>query len=298
MNGIRTRYLTGLLLLGSLSCSLSYAESPKEEAVVHGPQTLQLGKDLLTVKLPSNYIFVKEEAAKAFMKERGSSPEGLLGLFGSELKDQKWLVICRFEDCGYVNDDDAGKLNPDEILNSYKEGTKEQNESRKEHGLSPIYVGSWTEKPRYNKDKHQVVWAIQVKEEDRADAPVVGVNYNTRILGRRGVLSMNLVTEPDSLEHDKPSVQTLLDSTAFVKGQTYADFQPGKDKSAGYGLAGLVLGGGALAAAAKFGIFGAAWKWILAGVFAMKKFLIIIVAAAGALIAKFFRKKKPPESEP
>ena len=202
-----------------------------------------------------------------------------------------YFIVCRFEDVGYVKDDDADKLNADEILNSYKEGTAQQNEERKESGLTPIYVGGWAEKPYYDKALHHVVWAIEVKDADSTSAPVVSVNYNTRILGRKGVLSLNLVTDPKELAKGKLKVNDLLQRTSFIKGQTYAEYVPGTDKSAGYGLAGLILGGGAMAAAAKFGVLGAFWKWGLAMLLVMKKFLIVGLAGLGALISKFFKKK-------
>lgn len=261
-------------------------------------QHVVLGDKLAEMDLTPEFIFVGPEKATAFLKEQGSSGEGVLGLIAPADEKDSYLVICRFEDVGYVNDDDAEKLNANDILNSYKEGTSEQNEERKELKLPPIFVGDWAEKPRYEKAKHQVVWAIEVKDEDSATAPVSSVNYNTRMLGRRGVLSMNLVTDPKNLNSDKPKVVKLLNSTNFIKGQTYAEYVPGKDKSAGFGIAGLILGGGAMAAAAKFGVFGVLWKWGLAAVLILKKFLIVGVLAVGGLLSKFFKKKPTDESTP
>jgi uncharacterized membrane-anchored protein len=193
---------------------------------------------------------------------------------------------------GYVNDDDAAKLDAAAILNTYKEGTAEENEKRKEEGMAPIYVGGWAETPRYEKSKHQVIWALQVKDEDSPKAPVVTINYNTRILGRKGVLSLNLVTDPGYLDQNKIKTAALLNQTAFVKGNSYEEYQPGKDKSSGLGLTGLILGGGALAAAAKFGILGGLWKWAIGLLLLAKKFIIILIAAAAAAISKFFRGRK------
>lgn len=257
-------------------------------------QTIILGDKLATVNLPPNFIFVEEAPAKEFLKAQGSGGEGVLGIIAPP-KDstEDYFVVCRFEDVGYVNDDDADKLNANDILNSYKEGTKEQNEERQELNLPPIYVGGWAESPHYDKQDHHVIWAIQIKDEDSESAPVAGINYNTRILGRRGVLSMNLVTGPETLERDKKNVAILLANTKFNQGHTYAEYVPGKDKSAGYGIAGLVLGGGAMAAAAKFGVFGALWKWALGLILVMKKFIIIILVGIGGVIAKLFGKKEP-----
>ncbi len=260
------------------------------------PKTITLGDKLAEVNLSPEFQFVGEEKAKAFMKSQGSSGEGVLGIIAPNRNSKdEWFVVCRFEDCGYVKDDDADKINADEILNAYKEGTKDQNEERKEMNIPPVYVGGWAEKPRYDKTAHHVIWAIEVKDEDTASAPVVSINYNTRILGRRGVLSMNLVTDPKTLEADKTKVAALLKETSFKRGNTYLEYVPGKDKAAGYGIAGLILGGGALAAAAKFGVFGALWKWGLGILLVMKKFIFVAVAGVAALIGNLF-KKKPKDS--
>src|SRR5207247_2505851 len=102
------------------------------------------------------------------------------------------------------------------LMNQFRDGAKEGNNQRKLLGFKPYFVGDWAEKPRYDKAKHQVIWAVTLKDEDTATAPATVVNYNTRILGRSGVLSLNLVTDFGKLEENKPKVAALLDDTSFV----------------------------------------------------------------------------------
>lgn len=312
-SGISTKLLNGRLRIGKKLATMAaclafmsiatvpatFAETPKADSnVVKGPANVKLGDMLANLELPENYAFVNKDVTEKFLKEQGSAPEGILGMIvPADEKDGNFFVICRFEDVGYVNDDDANKINANDILNSYKDGAKEQNEERKNLDLPPFYVGGWAEAPHYKKDSHQVIWAIELKDEEREGAPVMDINYNTRILGRRGVLSLNLVTSPHDLEANKKKVAKLLDATTFMKTQTYADYVPGRDKKAEYGLAGLILGGGAMAAAAKFGVFGAMGKWLLGLVLVFKKFAIVAIAGIGALIAKIFGKKKD-DSQP
>jgi len=63
------------------------------------------------------------------------------------------------------------------------------------------------------------------------------LNFNTRILGRRGYVSINLVTEPELLARFKPEAATLLGATTFSSGSRYEDFNEKTDKVAEYGLA-------------------------------------------------------------
>jgi len=271
------------------------AELIKEGQMIVGPAKLPLGDNCATIDLPAGYAFIKEKTAAAVLEKSGGVPKGLIGIIYPILKatakdGESFLLVCSFDDMGYVNDDDAGKLDADGLLNSYKEGQAEENEHRKEEGMAPFYVGGWAEPPRYEKSKHQVVWAITIKDEDTPNSPVNTINYNTRVLGRKGVLMLNLVTDPDYLNSNKVQTAKLLDRTAFIAGNKYEEYQPGKDKSSGLGLAGLILGGGALAAAAKLGVLGGMWKWLLAMILVGKKFIIIIVVALGAAISKFFKR--------
>ncbi len=259
---------------------------------VMGPAKISLGEKLAVIDLPSGYIFVNQEESKKFLERQGSSGNQVLGIIAPSTKEQNFFVVCSFDDMGYVTDTDAEKLNKDDILNSYKEGVKTQNDDRREKGIEPIFVGDWAETPSYDKQHHHVVWALTAKKEDSPSAPAIAVNYNTRVLGRRGVLSLNLVTGPNELSTHKKNVATLLSKTTFIPGQTYEDYVAGQDKDSGMGLAGLILGGGAVAAAAKMGIFGAFWKWILAAVLIGKKFVIFIVIGLAALCKRIFGGKK------
>jgi uncharacterized membrane-anchored protein len=252
--------------------------------------TIVLGNRLASVNLSPEFVFVDQKEAQKFLKQEGSNTEGVLGIFApAQESPNDYFVVCRFEDVGYVTDDDAEKLDANRLLADYKDGTKEQNEERAKLNLQPIYVGQWAELPHYNKAAHQVVWALEVKDEDSDTAPVTSINYNTRILGRRGVLSLNLITEPSYLSVNKYKVASLLNATKFNKGELYTDYKPGQDKAAGYGIAGLILGGGAVAAAAKFGLFGALWKWAIGIALVMKKFIIIAIAGIAALSAKLVK---------
>lgn len=301
--------MTSLLRLTAVSCFVflslfsagtAFAEDLKEKGITPGPAHIILGDNLASIDVPAGYVFADKELAKKFLESSGSSPDGALGIvFPAEAMKENskeddansFYVISRFEDSGYVHDKDAKDLKPDEILKTYQEGTKENNEHRKSMNLPPIYVGGWAEKPQYEKNKHQVVWAIEVKDQDSATAPVTDINYNTRILGRKGVLSMNLVTSQEKFPENKAKVMALLNKTEFTKGNTYGEYVEGKDKASGYGLTGLILGGGAMAAAAKMGLLGGLWKWLLGLFLVGKKFIVLAVVGLGALFAKIFGKK-------
>jgi len=91
--------------------------------------------------------------------------------------------------------------------------------------------------------------------------------------------------DPSALPEIDKDIPGILSMVDFQPGNTYAEFDPKIDKVAEYGLAGLIAGGG-LAAAAKLGLLGAFFKWIIAAAIALKKLFIVAVIAIGAGIKK------------
>jgi len=119
----------------------------------------------------------------------------------------------------------------------------------------------------------------------QADAAEDTLNYNIRMLGRRGVLVLNAVASMSELPQIEKSTPQILSAIDFNPGNRYADFNAASgDKVATYGLAALVAGG----VAAKLGLFKGLWVLILGA----KKFLIIAALAMAAWFRKLFGRKK------
>jgi uncharacterized membrane-anchored protein len=111
------------------------------------------------------------------------------------------------------------------------------------------------------------------------------VNFNTRVLGRGGVMSAVLIAGPDGLSAATEEFKSTLAGFEYVSGQRYAEYRPG-DKVAKYGLAALVTGGAA-AIAVKTGL----WKVIVGAAVAGWKFIAAAAVAVFGAIAKRFRRK-------
>lgn len=271
------------VLLALAFCLPGLAQEP-EINWIEGPMTADLGDNLAQIQVPEGYLFATAGETRKVMELTGNPPTGReVGLIMPAEEGKSWFLVFEFDEVGFIKDDDKDKIDADAILEGIKEGTEASNEQRKEMGSDAIHVVGWFEKPHYDERSHNLVWAIEAQGE--ADPGRV-VNYDVRLLGRRGYISATLVTDPQALAADLPHVQTLLSGFSFKQGNRYAEWVEG-DKIAEYGLTALVAGG-AGAAAAKLGLFAKLGKLLAKG----GKLIIIALAALAAGIKKLLGGKK------
>lgn len=248
---------------------------------VPGPTTAQLGDGLASIQVPEGYLFADKAETKKIMELTGNPPSDQeIGLIAPADDGKNWFLVFEYNEVGYVKDDDKDDIDADAILDSIKEGTKAANEERKEMGADPIEIVGWFEKPHYDSNSHNLVWAIEGKSNQDGL-----VNYDVRLLGRRGYVSATLVTDPQALSTDLPHVQALLGGFSFNEGNRYAEWKAG-DKVAEYGLTALVAGG-AGAAAMKLGLFAQLGKLLAKG----WKLVVLGFAALAAGLKRLFGKK-------
>jgi uncharacterized membrane-anchored protein len=205
----------------------------------------------------------------------------------SPLSSEGWGIIITFEEDGYVNDDDAGSLDYAALLKQMQEETVASNEARREEGFEPVTLVGWAEPPSYDAKAHKLYWA---KELAFGSDDEHTLNYNIRILGRRGVLVMNAVASMGQLAQIKAESANVLAAVDFNQGHRYADFIPGTDKAAEYGIAGLILG----AAATKAGLF----KLLIGAIVAFKKVAIAAVIGLLALVKNLYDRRRANVAPP
>lgn len=262
---------TCLLVMGTWALQAQSAK-PKLN-FVKGPAKASLGSSA-KIDIPAGYFFLDGKDYRTLLKAQGEPASGgELGLLAPT--NDEFSVIFQFSDVGYVKDDDKNNLNADKLLASIKRGTAEANKQREQAGRAPIEVVGWEFPPKYDSETHNLEWAVRASIAGR---PLL--NYNTRLLGRKGVMEVVLVVRPDQLNETLPSFRNLLTGYSFQTGETYAEYRPG-DKVAKYGLGALVLGGAAVGAA-KLGLF----AWL--AVFLKKGWKLVVIAFAA--VASFFKK--------
>ena len=241
---------------------------------------------MATLNVPENFRYLSPEQADRILVDAWGNPPGTktLGmLFPSEvspLSEEGWGVVITFQEDGYVKDDEAGQINYTELLQQMKEATAEENKERQKQGYEAINLVGWAASPHYDQATHKLYWA---KELNFAGAPANTLNYDIRMLGRRGVLSFNAVAGMNQLGAIENDMKEVLGFAEFNAGHRYTDFSSGTDKIAAYGIGALIAG----KVAAKVGLFKLLLGFILAG----KKLIFLALIPVAAFVKKLFGKK-------
>jgi len=230
-----------------------------------GPKKFPIGR-LAQVDVPQGYRATGAPGTRILLEVMGNRPDDrtLATLMPSDTV--AWFVLFTFDDVGYVPDDESDDLDANALLDALKEANVDANAYRKSHGQPELKIDGWERRPAYNRATQSLEWAVRATSEGE---PIV--NFNVRMLGRSGVMSANLVIDPSELEATLPTFRKLLTGFSYTQGNSYGEYRKG-DKVAEYGLTGLIAGG-ALAIAAKSGLLGKLWKFILFGLVAIGAFV-------------------------
>lgn len=233
-----------------------------------GPTEGRIGS-LATIAVPQGQLFLDAANTRRFLELNGNPPRD--NRYTLVANDLSWFAVFFFEETGYVKDDE--KLDPEALLKSLQAAEGPSNKERERLGMGALYTEGWHVQPHYDLNTRRLEWGVRLRTASGQHL----VNYSIRLLSRRGVMHVILVSEPEQLNQDMGVFKASLASYSFVPGERYAEFRSG-DRVAEYGLGALVLGGAA-AVAVKSG----AGKSLL-------KMLIYGGMAVGGGILAFFRK--------
>jgi len=283
--------LLGALLWTALG-SVFAQEAPPSEADLQAEQAKMMAEienlgwvrkgsgklgSYATIEIPEGFRFTAARGAKKMMEIMGNIPgDSEQGMLAPE--DLSWFIIMEYDNSGYVSDADKDELDADAIISQITERQKHAHQVPKDPAFHTLSIGSWAVPTRCIDKTNNLEWGLRVLSDSGGES----VNYLTKLLGRKGVMSVTLLCGPDELQSVLPVYQNLLGGFAFNAGQTYGEYVEG-DKLADYTLAGLITAGAGFAAV-KSGLLGKL------GVFFAKlgKGAILILVAIGAGLKKVF----------
>jgi len=295
-----TRLKQLLLLLTLLSIRLTSYAAPaptdsvdREQAYIDSVQArlhYQTGHIILPnalgyLDVPAGFRYLDAKQSAYVLTKLWENPDGeSLGmLFPADrgpLDDNSWAFCIEYDPSGYVKDDDAADINYDDLLKQMQDDTEEGNAEREKAGYGRVMLIGWAAKPHYDAKLNVLHWAKELRFSGTSETTL---NYNVRLLGRKGVLNLNAIGVMDQLPEIRRSIPTVIKSVEFAKGQQYVDFDPKLDEVAAYGIGGLVAGK-VLAKVGAFALLAKFWKIIIAA-----------VAAGWAGIRRFFGGKAADE---
>lgn len=231
----------------------------------YGKVSLQNG--IAEIDVPEGYKFLNATQSKYVLTDLwGNPPAEVLGmLFPKDISpiddNFTYAVEITYSNEGYINDDDAKDLDYEDLLEEMQDDTNDANPERKQLGYPEIQLVGWAAKPYYDATNKKLHWAKELSfEGDEVNT----LNYNIRVLGRKGYLNLNAIGTIDVLPEFKQDVDEILNNVHFTSGNKYADFNPDIDEVAAYGIGGLIAGK-LLAKAGFFALILKFWKFIALG---------------------------------
>lgn len=237
-----------------------------------------------TLHVPDDFYFLNAEDSERVLVDAWGNPPGqrVLGMLfpagSSPLDNDAWAVTIDYEEEGYVSDENAEDIDYDELLEQMQEDTRASSIEREKMGYGTVSLIGWASSPYYDAGSNKLYWAKEVHFGGNDENTL---NYNVRVLGRKGVLVLDFIASMNQLPLIKQNLSTVLDIAEFDQGSTYKDFDPDLDEVAAYGIGALVAG----KVIAKTGFL------VVALVF-LKKFGIFILLGLGALFKMVFKRKE------
>lgn len=254
--------------------------------------TIALTQADAEVALDSEYVFYGPADARTILVDIWENPpseaEGVLGIImpaASSPHERSWGAIVTWEPIGWVASDDARDADYDALLAQMQADARVLSRERRAAGYPEVQVMGWAQEPQHDSVANTVSWARELRFFDGSPH---ALHYDLRLLGRRGVLSMNMVGEMDQLTDIRVGAGELARRTSFNPGARYADFDAERDEMASYGVVGLVATGVGVAVAKNLGVLA------LLGKLAQPVGIALLILAAALLtpIRRLFARRR------
>jgi len=208
----------------------------------------------VTFDLPEGWALLQSHDARTVVEDIWGNPEdpSTLAFIDPPSSEGRlgsnYGIIVSIDDSGYVDDEDASGLDYGDMLKEMQADARGSNKERAQMGYETVEIVGWAEPPHYDSAEKKLYWA---KELRFGGAAATTLNYDVRILGRRGYLQLQAVAPTTALREVDAGIKALLPVTHFTAGHKYGEFNSSTDKIAAYGIGGLIAG----KLAAKVGLF-------------------------------------------
>ena len=119
-----------------------------EKTLKYQTGDIVIGDNLAKLKVPAGFRFLDAPQAKYIIYDVWGNPknesENLYGLIVPEkigvTEAGSWAFVIEYDDMGFVKDDDADKINYDDLMKEMNEGEAEANAERAKMGFSAVHI--------------------------------------------------------------------------------------------------------------------------------------------------------------
>ena len=247
---------------------------------------ITISNGIIQLNIPADFKFLDAAQSQYVLTDLWNNPpdKSILGMIwpakGGPYSYSTYAFVITYAADVYVKDEKADEIDYDEMMKDMKASEAEKNKIRVKDGYGTVHFIGWASKPYYDKEKKVLHWAMEVEFDGRETHTL---NYDVRILGRKGVLSLNAIAGIREFGLVKNDIDKVLTIASFTEGNQYKDYDSNVDKVATYTIGGLIAG----KVLAKAGFFAFITKF--------GKFIILGIVAIGVAALKFFKRKKPQE---
>ena len=282
------RLIAGLLGIAFAFAGVAYAADAGNdaEAIVRSLHPLtgkvSIAKGIAEANLGENFRYLDQKDAATYLtKVLGNPPsavEGIDGMIIPTTQGENWFAVVSYSADGHVSDSDAATINYDDLLKQIQAGAVESSKQRRALGFKGLEIVGWAQKPYYDPATKKLYWAKSIRFDNEQG---LTLNYDVRILGREGFVNINIVDDVQELAKINAQMPAILGMVEFTKTNTYTEYVQSTDRTAAYGIAGLIAGG----VLAKVGFF----KGLMVLLAASWKVIGVFLVAAAAGVSRFVK---------
>jgi uncharacterized membrane-anchored protein len=192
------------------------------------------------IDVPVGYYFLDAGATAKLLQTSHHIFRGdALGAVHRSGASGSWFAVFTYTDTGHVDGPQPDDLDPDTLLVGLRDHVQRTNVERAHEGRAALALDGWHRRPAYGALTQRLTWSTRLSA---GGEPVIG--SAVCLLGRAGVMRVELVTDADSALVASAQFAELLVSYSFTERSRYADFQVG-ERTAVDGLATLFAGSAA-----------------------------------------------------
>ena len=223
---------------------IQYLQDSIEANMYYQYGEIILGNGLAVFEVPKGYKYLSPGQSRYVMTELwGNPPAQTLGLLfpanSGVFDTENYVIEISFAPLGYVDDRDVVDVNLSSLLGRMKADIPRLNNSRKAGGYKTYKIIDWASAPSYDIKNKKLYWAQEGYFEGNDETTL---NYNIKILGRRGVLALSFISKMGHFKKVEKDIPLILSSIGFAPGHQYHEFDPRVDRIAPIGIDDLIIG--------------------------------------------------------